>query len=68
MSRATFYNWIAAYKQDILERSQREGMKPEDLERKAKADLIAEVEALRLENRKLRDRLVAEMMRNPVER
>ena len=64
ISRAGFYNWVTAYKAAVVKRSDRGDLTPAELERTAKADLIAEIEALRTENRKLRDRLVAEMMRH----
>ena len=64
ISRAMFYNWIKAYKEAVMKRSMRADMSPDQLEKAAKADLIAEIEMLRTENRKLKDRLVAELMKN----
>lgn len=64
ISRAGFYLWVKKYKEEIMRRSMRAGMKPQDVERSDKAELIAEIESLRQENRKLRDRLVAEMMKS----
>jgi hypothetical protein len=62
-SRASVYGWVAKYKRDILERSRREGMAPRDASRADKAELIAQVEALELENKQLRDRLIAMMLK-----
>jgi len=58
-----FYNWIAAYKQTLLEQSAKRDMTPKDAELVDKRVLIAEVQALKLENRKLRDKVVSLMMK-----
>jgi hypothetical protein len=47
----------------LLAKSRRAGMAPLDADRADKTELIAELEALRLENKRLRDRVV-EMMLN----
>jgi hypothetical protein len=64
VGRAGFYLWVKDYKEQVMRRAMRSDMSPQELEKRAKADLIAEIESLRVENRKLRDRLVAEMMKN----
>ena len=65
VSRATVYLWIGKYKQEVLSRSRPVAIKsPKDLKRADRSTLIAEIEALRDENRKLRDRLVSEMLRS----
>ena|SRR5579859_824660 len=61
--RATIYNWVTAYKKALVERSKREGMTPRDAEIADKQTLIAELEQLRLENAKLRDKVVAMMIK-----
>ena len=58
VSRASIYGWVAKYKQNILERSRRAGMTPLDADRADKAELIAHIEALELENKQLRDKLI----------
>jgi transposase len=58
VSRASIYGWVAKYKQGVLERSRRAGMAPVDADRADKADLIAHIQALELENKRLRDKLI----------
>jgi transposase len=58
VSRASIYGWVAKYKQGVLERSRRDGMSNLDADRADKADLIAHIEALELENKRLRDRII----------
>jgi transposase len=58
VSRASIYGWVAKFKQNVLDRSRRDGMTPLDAERADKADLIAQIEALELENKRLRDKLI----------
>jgi transposase len=58
VSRATIYGWVAKYKKGVLDRSRRAGMSPIDADRADKAELIAHIEALELENRQLRDKLI----------
>jgi transposase-like protein len=64
VSRATMYNWIEGYKRDIVEAAKRQGIAPRDLDRTAKSELVAQNEILQTENRKLRDRLVALMVKH----
>lgn len=63
ISKAGFYLWVKRYKANILETSKRSGMNPRDVEISDKRTLVTEVEALRLENRKLRDKVVSLMMK-----
>jgi hypothetical protein len=63
VSRASVYGWVAKYKKDILARSRRAGMAPLDAAHADKAELIAQVEALELENKQLRDRVIAMMLK-----
>jgi transposase-like protein len=58
VSRATMYNWVEAYKAEIVQNVKTQGVAPRDLERIQKQELIAQNEILQTENRKLRDRLV----------
>jgi transposase-like protein len=64
VSRQTFYNWLEAYKRQAVERIERKGVSKVELEKTAKADLIAQNEILHSENRKLRDRLVNLMIKH----
>ena len=69
VSRATVYLWIGKYKQEVLNRKRPSTIAaPKDLKRADRGALIAEIEALRDENRKLRDRLVTEMLRSGTSR
>jgi transposase-like protein len=58
VSRASIYGWVAKFKQNVLDRSRRDGMTPLDADRADKADLIAQIEALELENKRLRDTVI----------
>jgi transposase len=58
VSRASIYGWVAKFKQNVLDRSRRAGMTPVDADRADKAELIAHIEALELENKRLRDKLI----------
>lgn len=63
VSRATIYNWVAAYERQLLERSEKQGMSTHDAELWDKRTLIAEIKRLKLENTKLKDKLVAMMIK-----
>ena len=63
VSRATLYNWTAAYKRQLLEQSTIADMSPREAETADKRVLMAENEALKLEVRKLRDKVVAMMIK-----
>jgi transposase-like protein len=63
VSRQTVYSWVNNFKQEVMEGVERAGASKTDLERTAKAELVAQVEMLALENRKLRDRLVTLMIK-----
>jgi transposase-like protein len=64
VTRQTVYLWIEAYKKRVMERLERTGVSKTDLEKTAKAELIAQNEILQAEVRKLRDRLVALMVKH----
>jgi transposase len=55
VSPAGFYLWVKKYKEALLEKSKRNDMSPQDAETADKRALIAEIQALKLENRKLRE-------------
>ncbi len=63
VSRATLYNWIAAYERQLLDQAAKQGMSSQDAEVSDKRTLIAELQALRLENQKLRNKVVALMIK-----
>ena len=63
ISRAGFYNWVNKYKERVLDASRKEGMTPAALKSSEKQELVIEVQSLRLENKRLRDRLVQMMLK-----
>jgi transposase len=63
VSKAGFYLWVKKYKQDLLDKSKRSGMSQADAKTADKQALIIEVQALKLENRKLRDKVLDYMMK-----
>lgn len=63
VSRAGFYLWVRKYKEETLERSKKSGMTPHDAELSDKRTLVSEIQALKLENHKLRDKVVALMIK-----
>lgn len=63
VSRATLYNWTAAYKQQLLDQSKLADLSPGDAEKADKQVLMAENEALKREVRKLRDKVVSMMIK-----
>jgi transposase-like protein len=62
VSRASVYGWVTKYKKEILAKSRRAGMAPLDADRADKSELIAHIEALELENKQLRDRLIGMLL------
>ncbi len=64
VSRATIFNWSMRYKEQVLEQARREGINPKELERQDKATLVAKVQSLELENRRLRDKVVALLLKS----
>jgi transposase-like protein len=63
ISTATFYVWVKKYKEALLE-SSRHGETSQDFERADKRTLIAELQQLRAENRRLRDKIVEVMLKS----
>lgn len=63
ISKPGFYLWVKKFKAEQLERSKTSGMSPRDAATADKRTLILEVEALKLENRKLRDSLLSKMLK-----
>ena len=63
ISRPGFYLWVKKYKEDLLEKSKTAGMSPKDAEQADKRVLLIELEQARQENRKLRDKVVALMLK-----
>jgi hypothetical protein len=64
ISRPGFYLWVKKYKEQLLEKSKHNGMSTHDAEVSDKRTLIAEVQALRLENQKLRNKVVSLMIKS----
>lgn len=63
VSKPGLYLWIQKYKRELLEKSGKRDISPEDAELTEKRVLIAELQALKLENKKLRDRVVDMMVK-----
>lgn len=59
-----FYNWIKAYKERLLEKSKTGNMSSKDMELAEKRNMMTELEQLKLENRALRDKVVAMMIKH----
>lgn len=64
ISKAGFYLWVKKYKQNLLEQSKRAGMTPADAEHSDKRTLIVELQALKEENQKLRNKVVSLMIKS----
>lgn len=64
VSRAQFYNWKRKYQEDILERARRAAMSPETIQIEDKQELIAENKALKMENQKLRNKLLEMLLKS----
>lgn len=63
ISRAGFYLWVAKAKQAMLAKASTVDMTPKEKELSDKRVLIAEIQALRLENRRLRELVLDGMIR-----
>lgn len=63
VSKPGFYLWVAKHKQAMLDKASTQAMTPKDAAIADKRTLLIEVEQLRQENRKLRDKLLTEMMK-----
>ena len=64
ISKPGFYLWVKKYKEAMLDRAKRGDMTPQDAETADKRTLIAEIQELKIENRKLRDKLVTLMLKS----
>ncbi len=64
VSKPGFYLWIQKHKQQILKQAKTAGMTPADAATADKRELLIELEQLRLENRKLREKVVAMMIKS----
>jgi transposase-like protein len=63
VSRATFYLWVAKYKQQLLETNARKDMTPKEQEQTDKRTLIVQLQQLKLENTRLKNKVVAMMLK-----
>ena len=59
VSRATIFNYAVRYRKAVLERERRAGLRPAEVDRLDKLDLLVTIKALQAENRMLKERLVA---------
>ena len=64
ISKPGFYLWVAKYKQALLESADRKALTPADAALTDKRVLIAEIQALKLENAKLRNKVVSLMVKH----
>jgi hypothetical protein len=64
ISKPGFYLWVKKYKEDLLKSSRTGDMTPADAATADKRTLIAEVQALKLENQKLRNKVVSLMIKS----
>lgn len=64
ISKPGFYLWVARHKAEILEQAKKQDMTPKDAAIADKRTLLVELEQLRLENRKLREKVVAMMIKS----
>jgi transposase len=64
VSRQTMYAWIESYRKKVMESANRAGKTPTQMEKESKVELVAKVQALTLENRKLLDKLFALMVKH----
>jgi transposase len=62
ISRATGYFWLMKHRTELLAANKDKDASPETLAKESKAVLVAEIQALKLENQKLRNRLVSLMV------
>jgi hypothetical protein len=58
------YAWLDTYKKGVLESAAKAGLSSADLEKRSKADLVAQIQALKSENTQLKNRLVAYVLRD----
>jgi transposase-like protein len=63
ISRASGYAWLKKHRDALLSQTMREGMSPTAIEKSDKATLVAQVQALKLENAKLRNKVVSLMIK-----
>jgi transposase len=63
ISVATGYLWLQRHRQKMLDKSFAAEMSPAALEKVAKSALVAELRALKLENAKLRNKIVSLMIK-----
>ena len=63
VTKATLYNHVAAYKRGLLEQASLTGAAAHDPEIASKQTLIAEIQALKLENAKLGRKVIALMLK-----
>lgn len=62
ISKPGFYLWVRRYKEDMLKAKAKSGMSATDAETADKRVLIMEIQALKAENTKLRNRVVEMML------
>jgi transposase-like protein len=63
ISRATAYNWLNKHREKLLEQSRTADMTPAAIEKTARVSLIAENRMLKAENGKLKNKVMAMMLK-----
>lgn len=63
ISKPGFYLWVSKYKRELLEKSKTVNMTPKDAATADKRTLLIEIDSLKLENRKLRDKVLDMMVK-----
>lgn len=63
ISRPGFYLWVRKHKEQLLEESKKANMTPADREKSDKKVLSIEIDELRNENRKLREKVISMMIK-----
>ena len=64
VSKPAVYLWIAKYKKDAIDKQRTADMSPADAAIADKQTLLIEIDALRAENRRLRDKVIASMIKS----
>lgn len=63
ISRPGFYLWLKHYKEELVAASDKQGLSPTQIDKLDKQTILAERDALKLENQKLRNKVVSLMIK-----
>lgn len=59
-----FYLWVSKAKAEMYEKSKRLGMSPVDIEKSDKQNMLYELDQVKMENTRLRERLMAVLIKH----